>query len=207
MSVVTWPEVAVFANDRRYGVGARRWASEWRDGITSDACKALDCEAAIVQSKLSVDYGELSLRESLPPYILSLRPWELHAKVRTALFQPPLRLDLRFLENCCSSGELQSFGPGCGSAVQRPVPFTVLGMITWLLRGVLDPLCDIPSLHYRAGSALLLWWFVCEEHSDWLLVTRALLFYGFVPKRREALCTLVRGWGIKGRRVPPLRQL
>ena len=69
MSVVTWPEVAVFANDRRYGVGARRWASEWRDGITSDACKALDCEATIVQSKLIVDYGELSLRESLPPYI------------------------------------------------------------------------------------------------------------------------------------------
>ena len=46
------------------------------EGIGSQMMRAKpgDCEAIIVQSKLIVDYGELSLRESLPPYILGLRP-------------------------------------------------------------------------------------------------------------------------------------
>ena len=46
------------------------------EGIGSQIIRAKprDYEATIVQSKLIINYGELSLRESLPPYILSLRP-------------------------------------------------------------------------------------------------------------------------------------
>ncbi len=45
------------------------------EGMGSQVMRAKsgDCEAAIVQSKLIVDYGELSLRESLPPYISKVR--------------------------------------------------------------------------------------------------------------------------------------
>ena len=171
MSVVTWPEVAVFANDRRSCVGARRWASERRERITSDACKALDCEAAIVSIKWVVDYGELSLRESLPPYIS--QSWSLILSL-VALLEG----------GRCVQGLVAATGPNLH--VQRLVAATNLWSLVLadsaatspcVLRPpcrsrdtprcsdpLVSPCCSPPPERFCTLSG-------CEEQSDWLLVT------------------------------------
>ena len=113
-----------------------------------DACKALDCEAAIVQSKLIVDYGELDTRESLPPYILS-SPWHDGRQSEDAVLlaptcavlddgrRPKWRCPLRL---CCT--------------VARAPGRHFSGHVTPSAES--GSSCDIPSLHHRAGSALSL---------------------------------------------------
>lgn len=59
MSIIMWSKVVVFANNRKQCISTWNWAFEWRNKSKSDVCKALDCKAAIVQSKLIVDYEEL----------------------------------------------------------------------------------------------------------------------------------------------------
>ena len=148
MSVVTWPEVAVFANDRRSCVGARRWASERRERITSDACKALDCEAAIVSIKWVVDYGELDtcwwavLIYPMWPLILSVAALPSGGRWRPLwplAFGPNLCVHLWPLRPSLAAGL-------CGSAL-RPVRALcghLAGHVT--PRGVLTSWCS-PAVH------------------------------------------------------------
>ena len=168
MSVVTWPEVAVFANDRRYGVGARRWASEWRDGITSDACKALDCEAAIVQSKLSVDYGELDTcwrAVLIYPNCIAAIPWLRRVQLAEILFASEVQRSVLFTSShivvACLRYDISLAKCPCCHPWQRNDHVTM---------SVARLLCSPPVLTTKAvlHPAVLPG---CEEQFDWLLVT------------------------------------
>ena len=129
----------------------------------------MDCEAAIVQSKLSVDYGELNLRESLPPYILSLRLGEqLQNAAQLAWWsEPPAVLNDRAetVHSCMMARAISGHSWSRDIPVVVPRPCATSRLFT-------------STAARRHCSSL-----ACEEQSDWLLVTRALLLRGFVPKR------------------------